>query len=130
MGEVKGQGHKVYPVSNRYTSFLFHVNWAYHSWDMANIEFDLETNSEILEKKVIQYIPPDPYFLCPIYLRFRSNGFDKKSFCSGLKPLAHYKSKAYPKTLFQENQVSQEIMEDANALLGFLLFYGYNEIIG
>ena len=30
-------------------------------------------------KKVIQYISPDPYFLCPKYLRFGSNDFDVRS---------------------------------------------------
>ena len=30
-------------------------------------------------RKVIRYIFPDPYFLCPKYLRFRSNGLDVKS---------------------------------------------------
>ena len=36
-------------------------------------------------QKVIQYILPDLYFLCPKYLRFSSNGFDvtSKSPCSG-----------------------------------------------
>ena len=36
-------------------------------------------------RKVIQYISPDPYILCPKYLRFGSNGFDVrgKSRCSG-----------------------------------------------
>ena len=36
-------------------------------------------------QKVIQYIFPDLYFLCPKYLRWSSNGFDvrRKSLCSG-----------------------------------------------
>ena len=42
MGEVKGQGHIIYPVSNRCISFLFHINQAKHSWDMSNWVFDLE----------------------------------------------------------------------------------------
>ena len=42
MGEVKGQGHIVYPVSNRWTSFSFLINRTNHSWDMANRVFDLE----------------------------------------------------------------------------------------
>ena len=35
--------------------------------------------------KVIQYISPDLYILCPKYLRFSSNGFDvrDKSRCGG-----------------------------------------------
>ena len=28
--------------------------------------------------KVIQYISPDLYILCPEYLRFSSNGFDER----------------------------------------------------
>ena len=42
MGEVKGQGHIVYPVSNRCTTLSFHVNRTNHSWDMANRLFDFE----------------------------------------------------------------------------------------
>ena len=42
MSEVKGQGHILYPVSNPYTSFSFHINRTNHSWDMAKIVFDLE----------------------------------------------------------------------------------------
>ena len=36
-------------------------------------------------QKVIQYIFPDLYFLCPKYLRWSSNGFDvrSKSHCDG-----------------------------------------------
>ena len=42
MSEVKGEGHILYPVSNGYTSFSFHINRTNHSWDMAKIVFDLE----------------------------------------------------------------------------------------
>ena len=42
MSEVKGQGHILYPASNRYTSFWFYINRTNHSWDMAKIVFDLE----------------------------------------------------------------------------------------
>ena len=53
MGEVKGQGHMVHPVSNRCTSFLFHINQTNHSRDMSNRVFDLEKNTseENLTKK-------------------------------------------------------------------------------
>ena len=37
--------HILYPVSNRCTSFLFHLNRTNHSWDMAKIVFDLEKNT-------------------------------------------------------------------------------------
>ena len=47
MGEVKGQGHIVHPVSNRCTSFSFHVNWINHSWDLANRVVDLEKKKTI-----------------------------------------------------------------------------------
>ena len=42
MGKVKGQGHIVHPVSNQCTSFLLHVDWTNHSWDMSKRVFDLE----------------------------------------------------------------------------------------
>ena len=42
ISQVKGQGHISYPVSNRCTSFLFHINRTTHSWGMAKIVFDLE----------------------------------------------------------------------------------------
>ena len=42
MSEVKDEGHILYPVSNRCTSFSFHINRTNHSWDMANIVFGLE----------------------------------------------------------------------------------------
>ena len=42
MSEVTGQGHILYPVSNRCASFSFHINRTSHSWDMAKIMFDLE----------------------------------------------------------------------------------------
>ena len=35
MSEVKGQGHILYPVSNRCTSFLFHINRTNRSRDMT-----------------------------------------------------------------------------------------------
>ena len=37
------------------------------------------------QRKVIQYISPDPYILCAKYERFSSNSFDMsgKSFCGG-----------------------------------------------
>ena len=147
MGEVKGQGHIVHPVSNRCTSFLFHIIQTNHSWDMSNKVFDLEKTHPKFSKKiwqkrrvsnrippksnqvyhdqrdiatkfcsdwlsgshfivqtskflfinvtavtlgqghpkVTQYIFPDPYFLCPKYLRSSWNGFDvrSKSHCGG-----------------------------------------------
>ena len=42
MSEVKGQCHILYPVSNQCTSFSFYINRTNHSWDMANIVFDLK----------------------------------------------------------------------------------------
>ena len=42
MSEAKGQHHMVYPVSNRCTSFSFHINQTNHFWDMAKIVFDPE----------------------------------------------------------------------------------------
>ena len=51
MSEVKGQGHILYHVSNRRTSFSFHINQTNHSWDMAKIVFDLEkTHPKFLNK--------------------------------------------------------------------------------
>ena len=51
MSEVKGQGHILYPVSNRCTSFSFHINRTNHYWDMAKIVFDLEkTHPKFLKK--------------------------------------------------------------------------------
>ena len=126
MREVKGQGHILYPVSKRYTSFSFHINRKKQPWDMAKLAFDhekthpkfskeylpkLNISTEFLQvqsgykhdgtirlscfviigmvvftlSKVIQYISPDLYILCPNYLRFNSNGFDVrgKSRCGG-----------------------------------------------
>ena len=61
MGEVKGQGHIVHPVSNRCTSFSFYISRTNHSWDMYNKVFD---TSEIFEgnlaKKRVSNIPPQP----------------------------------------------------------------------
>ena len=140
MGEVKGWGNIVHPVSNRCTSFSFHINRTNHSWNMSNRVFYLvkanpkfqrkfnkksfQQNSwKILsgnkhdqrnistkfsedwwggshfilqiskflfinatavtvgqvQRKVIQNIFPDLYFLCPKYVRFSSNGFDMRS---------------------------------------------------
>ena len=53
MSEVKGQGHILYPVSNRCISFSFHINWTNHAWDMAKIVFDPEKNtSEYLKENL------------------------------------------------------------------------------
>ena len=41
-GHECGKGHISYPVSSRCTSFLFHINWINHSWNMAKIVFELE----------------------------------------------------------------------------------------
>ena len=54
MGEVKGQGHIVHPVSNRCTSFLFNINRTNQSWDMANKVFDLEKIHPKFSKKIWQ----------------------------------------------------------------------------
>ena len=51
MSEVKGQGHILYPVSNRCISYSFHINRTNYSWDMTKILFDFEkTNSNFLKK--------------------------------------------------------------------------------
>ena len=51
MSEVKDQGHILYPVSNRCTSFSFQINRTNHSWDMAKIVCDLEkTHPKFLMK--------------------------------------------------------------------------------
>ena len=42
MSEVKDQGHIEYPVSNRCTSFSFHINQTNHFRDMAQRVFDLK----------------------------------------------------------------------------------------
>ena len=54
MSEVKGQGHILYPVSNQYTSFSFHINRTNHSWNMAKIMFDLEKTHLNFLKKINQ----------------------------------------------------------------------------
>ena len=54
MGEVKGEGHIVHPVSNQCTSFWFHINRTNHSWDMSNIVFDLEKTHPKFSKKILQ----------------------------------------------------------------------------
>ena len=54
MSEFKGQGHILYPVSNRCTSFSFHINRTNHSWDMAKIVFDLEKTHPKFLKKICQ----------------------------------------------------------------------------
>ena len=35
--QVKSQGHMLYPICNRGTSFTFHINRSKHSWDIAKI---------------------------------------------------------------------------------------------
>ena len=50
MSEVKGQGHILYPVSNRCTSFSFHINWTNHSGDMAKIVWPWKNTSEIFKE--------------------------------------------------------------------------------
>ena len=52
MSEVKGQGHILYPVSNKYTYFSFHINRTTHSWDMAKIVFDLEKHIQNLKENL------------------------------------------------------------------------------
>ena len=48
MSEVKDQCHVVYPVSNRCTSFSFHVNRTNFSWDMSSNVWSWKSTSEIL----------------------------------------------------------------------------------
>ena len=53
MGEVKGQCHTLYPVSNQCTTVSFHINRTNHSWDMAKRVFDFEKNtSEIFKENL------------------------------------------------------------------------------
>ena len=54
MGEAKVQGHIVYPVSERCTSFPFHINRTNHSWDMSNTVFDFEKTYPKFLKKIWQ----------------------------------------------------------------------------
>ena len=54
MGEVKGQGHIIHPVSNQCTSFLFHINRTNHSWDMSSRVFDLGKTHPKFSKKICQ----------------------------------------------------------------------------
>ena len=54
MSEVKSQGHMLYPVFNRCTSFSFHINWTNHSSDMAKIVFDLEKTHPKCSMKICQ----------------------------------------------------------------------------
>ena len=54
MSEVKGQGHILYPVFNRHTSFSFHINQTNHSWDMVKIVFDLEQTHPNFLKKIVE----------------------------------------------------------------------------
>ena len=52
-GVDKDLGHIAHPVSNRCTSFWFHINWTKHSWDLSNRVLDLEKNtSEILKENL------------------------------------------------------------------------------
>ena len=113
MSEVKGQGHILYPVSNRCISFSFHINRTNYFWDIAKIMFDLEkTHPNLLtkicqnecfvvirwvvltlsrrqanfwERQVIEYISPGLCILCAKHLRFSWNGCDMrgKSCCGG-----------------------------------------------
>ena len=53
MGEVRGQGHIVHPVSSQCTSLLFHINRTNHSWDISNRVFDLEWHIRNFEKKKV-----------------------------------------------------------------------------
>ena len=44
----------VQQISNRCTSFSFHINWTNHSWDMSNRVFDLEKTHPKFSKKIWQ----------------------------------------------------------------------------
>ena len=60
MGDVKGQGHIVHPVSNWRTSFSFHINRTNHSWDMSNRVFDLDMRNflrKFVKNRVFTRIP-------------------------------------------------------------------------
>ena len=48
---IKVQGHIVHPVSNRCTSFSFHINRTNHSCDMSNRVFDLEKTHPKFSRK-------------------------------------------------------------------------------
>ena len=54
MSEVIGQGYILYPVSNRCTSFSFHINRTNPSLDMAKLVFGLEKTNLKLYKKIYQ----------------------------------------------------------------------------
>ena len=54
MGEVKGQGQIVHPVSNWYTYISFHINRTNHFWDISNRVFDLEETHPKFSKKICQ----------------------------------------------------------------------------
>ena len=54
MNEVKDQGHTLYPVTSRCTSFSFHINRTNHYWDMTKIVFDFEKTHPKYLKKICQ----------------------------------------------------------------------------
>ena len=56
-------GPIVHPVSNRCTSFSFHINLTNHSWNMSNRVFDLKKthpkfSKKIWQKRVSNRLPP------------------------------------------------------------------------
>ena len=51
MNEVKVQGHIVYPVSNRCTSFLFHINRTNHSCDIPASVWSWKNTSKFFLKE-------------------------------------------------------------------------------
>ena len=57
--KLQGQGHvwgqrSSHPVSNRCTSFSFHINRTNHSWEMSNRVFDLQKTHPKIAKKIWQ----------------------------------------------------------------------------
>ena len=79
MSEVKG--HTVYPVSNRCTSFSFHINQTYHSWDMSKRVFDREKThpnflTEICPQKVSITISPKSNQVISIARGIKMPSFD------------------------------------------------------
>ena len=50
MGEVKGHCHIVHPVSNRCTSFLFHINLTNHTRDVSNSVWPWKNISKIFKE--------------------------------------------------------------------------------
>ena len=90
MGGVKGQVHIVHPISNRCTSFSFHINWTNRSWDMSNRVFDLEKNtSKIFEENVAKKEFPTEFIQNLIRCDHEQKDINTK-FCSDWLSGSHF----------------------------------------